>query len=98
MSVLTTGYEHILLNEEGIPVVAGANMKVVDLVAEARANGCSHEELHFQHPYFYLSMGQTHSALVCYWDHRNQIDEDLARCLEKVDRLRQPSGPPPLVS
>jgi len=96
MSVLATGYEHILLNEQGIAVIAGANMKVVELVAETTAYGWSPEELHFQHPY--LSMGQIYSALAYYWDHREQIDADLARRLEKVDRLRQASGPSPLVT
>jgi uncharacterized protein (DUF433 family) len=96
MSVLATGYEHILLNEQGVAVIAGANMKVVELVAETTAYGWSPEELHFQHPY--LSMGQIYSALAYYWDHRDQIDADLARRLEKVDRLRQASGPSPLVT
>jgi uncharacterized protein (DUF433 family) len=95
MSV-ATGYEHIVLDERGVALIAGTTMKVLELVAETTAYGWSPEELHFQHPY--LSMGQIYSALAYYWDHRDQIHADLARRLEKVDRLRQASGPSPLVT
>jgi uncharacterized protein (DUF433 family) len=95
MSV-ATGYEHIVLDERGVALIAGTTMKVLELVAETTAYGWSPEELHFQHPY--LSMGQIYSALAYYWDHREQIDADLAQRLEKADRLRQASGPSPLVA
>jgi len=50
----------VSLHENGVPVIAGPTMKVVELVMAQMAYGCSPEELHFQHPY--LSMSQIHSA------------------------------------
>ena len=86
-----TRYEHITLDESGVPMLAGTTMKVVELVLEQRAHGWSPEELYFQHPY--LSLGQIHSALAYYWDHQQALDDDIARRLEQVDRLREQTPP-----
>ena len=34
-----TTYQHILLDEEGVPWIDGTNTKVVELVAQAKAHG-----------------------------------------------------------
>ena len=34
MSIPTTGYEHIVINDNKVPIIAGTNMKVVELVLE----------------------------------------------------------------
>lgn len=70
-------------------------MKVIELVLGHIAYGWSPEELHFQHPY--LSMGQVHSALAYYWDHKEELDQDIQRRLEKVDELRKSAPVPPLI-
>ena len=75
MSLATTPYEHIVLDENGIPLVDGTNLKVTELIVEQSAHGWSPEELHFQHPY--LSLGQIHSALAYYWDHRDELDHNI---------------------
>ena len=62
-------------------------MKVVELILDSKAYGWSPEELHFQHPY--LSMGQIYSALAYYWDHKDELDRDIARRLRLIDRLEQ---------
>ena len=61
---LATAYKHIILNDEGAPVVESTNTKVIEIVLDAKAYGWSPEEIHFQHPY--LSLGQIHSALAYY--------------------------------
>jgi uncharacterized protein (DUF433 family) len=87
MATVATKYEHIAVGDEGIPFIIGANMKVVELIAETVAYGWSPEELHFQHPH--LSMGQIHSALAYYWDHADSVDQDLEKRLTQVEQLRQ---------
>ncbi len=96
MSFVETLYEHIILNPEGVPMIAGTTMKVVELVLEKTAYGWSPEELHFQHPY--LSLGQIHSALAFYWDHQDALDQDIARRLDGVDRIQRETKPSPLVA
>jgi uncharacterized protein (DUF433 family) len=95
MSLVETRYEHIVLDEAGIPFIAGTTMKVIELVLEQTAYGWSPEELHFQHPY--LSLGQIHSALACYWDHKEELDQDIARRRARVEELRRTTPPSPLI-
>jgi uncharacterized protein (DUF433 family) len=92
---MKTRYEHITLNEDRIPGISGTTMKVVELIVEQQAYGWSPEELHFQLPY--LTLGQIHSALAYYWDHREELDRDIRRRLEKVDGLRSENQPSELV-
>lgn len=69
-------------------------MKVLELVLDHLAYGWSPEELHFQHPH--LTMGQIHSALACYWDHKAEIDQDIERRLRLVDQVQQTIPATPL--
>ena len=96
MVLTKTPYEHIALNKTGVPIISGTTMKVVELVVAKMAYGWSPEELHFQHPY--LSLGQIHSALAYYWDHVEELDQDIERRLQSVEQMRRDNGPSPLVA
>jgi uncharacterized protein (DUF433 family) len=89
-----TRYEHIRLDENQVPTIAGTTMKVVELVLDHLAYGWSPEELHFQHPY--LRMGQIYSTLAYYWDHKADLDQDLERRLQFIDQVQQTTKPIPL--
>jgi uncharacterized protein (DUF433 family) len=95
MAIAETAYRHIVLDDNGVPVIAGANTKVSELIAEIQAHGLSPEELCYQLPH--LSLGQIYSALAYYWDHREEIDQDLERRSKLAERLRHELGQPPLV-
>ncbi len=95
MSMVATAYPHIVIDDEGIPCIAGTTMKVVELVLDQIAYGWSAEELHFQHPY--LSLGQIYSALAYYWDHKTEIDQDIARRQARVADLRQTTPVAPFI-
>jgi len=86
----TTSYEHIRLDDKGVPQIAGTTMKVVELVMAQKAHGWSPEELHFQHPY--LSMTQIHSALAYYWEHKEELDTDIERRLDYAENSREDAG------
>jgi uncharacterized protein (DUF433 family) len=86
-TLVETRYEHIVLDQAKVPIIAGTTMKVIELVLDSRAYGWSPEELHFQHPY--LTLGQIHSALAYYWDHQEELDQDIERRLQLVDELQQ---------
>lgn len=94
--VTATQYEHVVLDERQVPIIAGTTMKVIELVLGGRAYGWSPEELHFQHPY--LTLGQIHSALAYYWDHQEELDRDIKQRLDLVERMRKAQKPSPLVS
>ena len=89
---LITTYEHVEIDAGGVPIIAGTNMKIVELAQ--LAHGWSPEELHFQHPY--LSLGQIHSALAYYWDHKEELDADIKRRRQYAEEARREAGPSPL--
>jgi uncharacterized protein (DUF433 family) len=98
MSLLSaeTRYDQIMLNEAGIPTIAGTDVKVVELVLERTACGWSPEELHYQHRF--LTPGQIYSALAYYYDHQQEIDEDIEQRLQRVDQIQRQKGPSPLAA
>ncbi len=91
MLAAETRYEHIVLDEAKIAIIAGTNMKVIELVLDRSAYGWSPEELQFQHPY--LTLGQIHSALAYYWDHQEELDHDIEQRLRKVEKAQKASRP-----
>jgi uncharacterized protein (DUF433 family) len=95
METVETRYEHIVLDERGVPLIAGTTTKVVELIASHQAYGWSAEELAYQYPY--LTLGQIYSALAYYWDHKAELDEDMARRLAYSDEMRRRSPVPPVI-
>jgi uncharacterized protein (DUF433 family) len=89
MSTATT-YEHIVLNQSGVPFIKGTNTKIVEIVLEMKAYGWSPEEIHFQHPY--LSLGQIHSALAYYWDNADEMNLNIKERLSRIEEIRRQSG------
>ena len=87
MAVAATSYEHIMMDDRGVPVISGANTKVVEVVGLARFHHLAPEEICEELPH--LTLGQIHSALAYYWDHQDEIDADIARRDANVDRLRE---------
>lgn len=91
-----TAYEHIVLDENGIPWIEDANTKIVELIAAAKAHGWSPEELTYQHAH--VTLGQVHSALAYYWDHREEVEADLKRRAALIGEIRSELGDHPLIA
>ena len=89
-----TRYEHIILDDHNVPIIDGTTMKVIELVGAALAYGWTPEELHVQYPF--LKLGQIHSALAYYWDHKAALDQDMEQRRQRVEELRRTAGPSPL--
>ena len=87
--------EHVVLSDSHVPLISGTTMKVVELVLAQAAYGWSAEELHIQFPQ--LTLGQIYSALAYYWDHRDELDGDIEKRIEKVDRIRKSIPTSPLI-
>jgi uncharacterized protein (DUF433 family) len=91
VTITETTYEHIVLDEHGVPTIEGTTMKVIELVLDTLTYGWSPEEVQYQHPY--LSLRQVYSALAYYWDHKDVLDADITRRLAYVDELRRTTPP-----
>lgn len=91
-----TPYEHVYLAEDGTPTLAGTTTKVIELVDELYAYGWSPAEMRFQHPH--LSLGQIHSALAYYYDHRASLDAELERRAAAAENFRRSSPEAPIAA
>ncbi len=94
----TVEYAHITIGPDGVPVLAGSRVKVVEIVLDHLAHGSDAQEIHREFPH--LSLGEIHSALAYYYDHQGELDADIARRMARSEELRAKSestlGPSPL--
>jgi hypothetical protein len=67
-------------------------IRVAQIVADHLGYGWSAEEIIRQYPH--LSPAEVHAALAYYFDHRDEIDSELATELTELDRMaQQPPSP-----
>ena len=80
----------------GKPRIAGTRIKVQHLVIEHIHMGWSVEDIYEAHPH--ITRAQIHAALSYYYDHRNEIeqnireDQEYAERMEREDRLERMRG------
>lgn len=84
---------YIEIDANSVAWVADTRIKVIEIALDKLAHGSSPEELHFQYPH--LSMAQIHAALAYYYDHREELDDEILRRLHEVNELaaRQTDSP-----
>src|SRR5271167_4701510 len=80
--VFTTQIE---LDDRGVAWLAGAQVKIAEIVLDKLAYGWSPEEIHFQHPN--LSLAQIHGALTYYYENQDELDGQIRSGLDDSDRL-----------
>ncbi len=90
MSSSASSYPHIELTSDGVPVLSGTHTKVVEIALDRLAHNWDAEEIRRQHPH--LTLGQIHSALAYYYDHRSEIDADIDRRLCQVKEIKGDLG------
>jgi len=90
----TVEYAHIAIGADGVPMLAGTPIKVVEIVLDHLVYHWSVEEIHREFPH--LSLGQVHSALAYYYDHQAEIDADIKRRREMVEEVRTRLGDGPM--
>jgi uncharacterized protein (DUF433 family) len=78
-------YPHIV-KENGKParIENHPRVRVAQIVMDYLAYGWSADEIHRQHPH--LALAEVHAALGYYYDHKAEIDAEIAAELEEVDR------------
>ena len=84
--ILAETYPHISVTPEGVPILSGTTIKVVEIVLDYLAHRWTADEIQRQHPH--LSLGQIHSALAYYFDHQNEIDRVIDEQLHQVAAIR----------
>lgn len=81
----TTVYPHIAFTPAGKPYVEGTRIKV-ELIATVYSTGVSAEQLAEDYPP--LTPGQVHSALAYYFDHKDEMDRQIAEGDRLVEEIR----------
>ena len=96
MSAAQIATPHIVFDEQGIPWLDDTNVKVIEVVLDALADGLSPREIHLEHQNT-LSLAQIHAALGYYYDHQAEMDAEIKRYEDVVDSLRAQSSEPQFV-
>jgi len=78
----TVAMMHIELDDNGVAWIRDANTKVIEVVRN-KQGGWSAEEICKNHPH--LSLAQIYAALSYYYDHKEEIDADIARRDREVE-------------
>ncbi len=86
----TASDTHIRLDDRGSAWIDDTNIKVIEIALEHIAHGSSTVEICDQHD-GHLTMGQIHAALMHYFDHKAEYDEEIERQLGEADALRAAS-------
>jgi uncharacterized protein (DUF433 family) len=94
MSATATAYSHLSIDPSGRVWVGAANVKVSEIVADYLAHGSSAEEMALQFPH--LSPSMIHSALAYYYDHREELESELAESLDSSRSKASAAGTSPL--
>jgi uncharacterized protein (DUF433 family) len=84
-TMTTAEYAHISFNADKAPIIAGTQTKVLMVVMDHIGHGWDAQEIHRQYPC--LSLGQIHSALAYYYDHKAEFDARIEQDLQETDRL-----------
>jgi uncharacterized protein (DUF433 family) len=88
-----TDYQHIELRN-GVPYLEGTQTKVIEVALDRLAHHWDGDEIHRQHPH--LSLGQIYSALAYYYDHQEELDQDIARRMQEAEQIRKQLGESPI--
>ena len=89
----TVTYAHIGYNAHGEPIIASTRIKVRMIALDRIVHGWDADEIQRHHPD--LTLGQVHSALAYYFDHKEEMDRDIAERRERIAELRAAQGESP---
>lgn len=78
----------------GRPRVAGTRIRIQDIYVWHDLQGRSADEIVAAHPH--LTLGDVHAALAYAFDHRQEIESQLADDEQFVEQLRRETGDGPL--
>jgi len=82
----TVSYAHIEHDPDGQPIISGTRFKVRMIALDHIAHGRDAEEIQRHHPE--LTLGQVHSALAYYYDHKDAMDRDIREGHRRAQELR----------
>ncbi|MBM3457917.1 MAG: DUF433 domain-containing protein [Armatimonadetes bacterium] len=86
----------IVLDEQGVAYIEGTTAKVIEIALGKQSWGLTPEELQEELPH--LSLAQIYAALAYYHQHKEELDADIERRHQMVERMRAEAGPSPVAA
>lgn len=83
-------FEHIEIRPEvcgGKPCIAGTRIRVQDIYVWHELQGISADEITSRYPQ--VNMSDVYAALAYYWDHRDEMQRQMADETAFVEQMRQ---------
>ena len=96
MDSVVAPINHIRLDQRGEAWIADTSYRVIDIAIDHVVHGFSPSEIQYQH-YGDLNLGQIHSALGYYFDHRDSLDEAIRREAADLEGKRAATAASPVV-
>ena len=90
-NVIQSGYPHIVFKNTGAPMIEGTRIKVQVIAIANQTWHLPPEGI--KHEYPSLTLGEIHSALAYYWDHKDEIDQQIEDEKRFVDKMRRQNEP-----
>jgi len=87
-------YPHIEDTPEGVASVSGTQTKVLEIALDRIAHHWDADEIQRQHPR--LSLAQIYAALAYYFDHQQDLDEQIEEQIRFVEQSRAAAGESPV--
>jgi uncharacterized protein (DUF433 family) len=82
----TVSYPHIEINAQGVAIIAGTTTKVLEIVQDYLAHHWHAVDIRRQYPY--LSLAQIHAALTYYYDHQQEMEQEIDQRLRRVASIK----------
>ncbi|MBI2806582.1 MAG: DUF433 domain-containing protein [Planctomycetes bacterium] len=82
----TVTYPHIEINADGAAIISGTTTKVIEIVQDHLAHHWHAEDICRQYPY--LGLGQVHAALTYYYDHEQEMADEIDRRRRRVADIK----------
>ena len=92
MSAVAVG--HIEVDAKGVARIAGSRLQVKHIAVYAQ-EGQTPEQIREAYPF--LTLGEIYAALSFYYDHKAEIDAEIRRDEEEIERLRREAPESPFV-
>lgn len=81
----TAEYAHISLNSDNVPMITGTRFKVRVIVIDHISQGWDARDIQRQYPH--LTLGQIHSALAYYYDHKTEMEVEIQESRQEGELL-----------
>ena len=90
-NVIQSGYPHIVFKNTGAPMIEGTRIKVEVIAITHTSWGLGPKGIRREYPS--LTLGEIHSALAYYWDHKEDIDQQIADGKAFAEEMRRQNEP-----